>query len=270
MNTDFILPYIIIFVILFGLTLPVNFIIFRTVIEIVKFFKSLLAEEESVRIIEKCQREELERRLKAQEEKQRIGYFHYYMRAIRIRLKKYGYILYVLLLLAVLVVAYVPLQNKEFMLPAIQIPEWVGFVFFPVLLFLTAGYLLAKTEKTKWQLQFATVIYIGVRILWGIIVEKTMVRIGFLGWFVVALLLCISHYSRWIAEHEKRVETLNERLQEEGYSSDLFVSQYQALLAQRPDHKMHFLYYLNEEKQIDAMQDYLDQLDREQTAQYAT
>lgn len=264
MNTNLLLPSVIVFIILFGLTLPVTYLLIRNVIASVKFIKELIEHDENG-IIEKSQKAEMERRLVVLREKEKIGYFRYYVKQIRNWLKKHSFGFYIFFLFSIIVFSYLSFNKNVIVFPTIKMPEWVGLVFFPTILFLTTGYFLAKTEKTKFFLQFATVIYIGIRLLWSIMVLKTIGSIGLVGWFIVSLTLCIIHYKNWVNEHDKKIEILKFRLQEECYSTNLILAQYQELLEQRHDNKKHFnmLYHLNEERQITAMQEYLAQLEKE-------
>jgi len=62
------LEYTIIFIILFGLTLPVNYLIIRNIIASFKLLKEIISDNEE--IIEKYQREQIEENLKKLKEKE--------------------------------------------------------------------------------------------------------------------------------------------------------------------------------------------------------
>lgn len=265
MSTNLVLAYIIVFIILFGLTLPVTYLIIRNIIAILGFVKELINEDNGA-IIEKHQREQLEKKLRISQEKEKLGLFQYYKHQVTQYIKKYGFWLYVFLLLLGIIYMYTS-YGKSFEFPAIQIPERVGIFFLPVLLVITVGYFLARKEKIKWMLQLATIVYIGISVLWDILVLNTFQSLRLVAWLMVSVFLFWSHYRKWAEEKNKRLFELQMKMQKGTLETDNLIQQYQALLEQRHDNKKHFnmLYHLNEEKEIAAMQAYLAQLEKEST-----
>jgi len=140
----------------------------------------------------------------------------------------------------------------------------------PVISLLTIGYFLAKSEKMKWVLQFMLIIYIGVKLLWDVIVLKNVVSIGLIAWLFVASFLFTVHYRKWKKENDEKMSMLQLELQQEYYSRNQVVKQYHELLERRHDNKKHFnmLYHLNQEKEISAMQEYLAHLKKEEQQAY--
>lgn len=263
MNTNLLLAYIIVFLILFGLTLPVTYLIGRNVIAIFQLIKEIAKDEQG--IIEKHQEKRLEERLNLSEEKERLGFFRFYKERIRSALKKYGFGVYTIVLLLFLLGCYLLYMQPEDILPEIKVPEWSAVIFFPMQFILFVGYFLARTEKRKWQCQLGIIIFIGVKLLWEVLIVHTFANIRLILLLMVASFLFVLHYRKWSFESNEKFRVLQEELHDANFATDKLVQQYQSLLEQRHDNKKHFnmLYYLNQEKEIEAMQEYLTQLEQE-------
>lgn len=264
MSMNLVLTYIIIFIILFGLTLPVTYLIVRNIIAIFRFIKEL-ANEDNEAIIEKHQREQLEKKLKISLEKENLGLFWYYKRQIKQYIKKYGFWLYGFLFLVGIVCIYFSYGKSFSGLPTLQLPNLVSVFYLPILIVITFGYYIAKNEKIKWILQLITILYVGMSLLWDIFVLNTLEGLWRIVWLSVALFLFWVHYRNWEEENNKKLFELQTKMQKSALETDNLIQQYQNLLEQRHDNKKHFnmLYHLNEEKEIAAMQEYLAQLERE-------
>ena len=268
MDTNLMIVWIGIIVIVVGTTLPVTYIFFRWLHGLINAMKVVKAEvvdeyqNFSMRYVE----EQLTECIQKQQEKQEKGTFRYYTDKLKHVLNKYGIWLYMVIgVLAVGLAILSPvlsgLQNDS--MNTLENPKHAALIFLPVELILFFVYWCSKTDKRKWQSGAMLILVLFLSMVWDLAVEKSAK--GYMNLFLIMLMVVTvgHHYSRWKQECERKFLELEKILHESSYASHALLEQYNKLREFRHDTRKHFtvLQYLTQEKEMEMMQTYIRQLE---------
>lgn len=262
---------LIVFSIIFVLTLPFNYLFLRFIRELLKLLKELKADYKRIAAeMDEQEAEYMEENLavylQKQQEKQEKGTFRYYTDKLKHVLNKYGIWLYMVIgVLAVGLAILSPvlsgLQNDS--MNTLENPKHAALIFLPVELILFFVYWCSKTDKRKWQSGAMLILVLFLSMVWELVVEKSAK--GYTNLFLIMLMVVTvrQHYSRWKQECERKFMELEKMLSESSYASHALLEQYNKLREFRHDTRKHFtvLQYLTQEKEIEMMQTYIRQLE---------
>lgn len=150
-------------------------------------------------------------------------------------------------------------------MPELERPQMSEGVLLPIDLIAFFGYWLCKSKKRKWQYSLLLIVIDLLQIIWKLFVMHSPFIVMDTMLLIVWIFIFGNYYFQWRMENEKNLMDLSKKMQENATINAQFMKQYQFLLEQRHDNKKHFnmLYYLNQEKEITAMQEYLEQLEQE-------
>ncbi len=269
MDTNLIIVWIGIIVIIVGTTLPVTYILFRWLCGLINALKVVKAEvvDEYQNFSMRGAEEQLTKHMQKQQEKHAKGAFRYYLDKIKEILNQYGIWLY--MVFGVLVVGFIILSPmlsglRNNSINTLENPKHAALIFLPVELILFFIYWCSKTDKRKWQSGVILILVLFLSMVWELTVERSVK--GYTNLFLIMLMFVtvVHHYKRWKQDCDKKILELEEILRNKDMGNYVLIQQYMQLREKRHDRKKHLtiLRYLSQEKEIETIKKYIKQLER--------